>query len=513
MKLKNLPLSKLTSLLSLFFFGLALWLLRNELRNFRYRDIIVFFHELPAHRVVMAIAFTVLSYLALTCYDALALRYIGKRIAYWKVALASFAGYAFSNTLGMPLFTGTPLRARLYSGWGMTAIDITRVVLFSYITFWLGFVGLSGGAFLLEPIAVPSLLHLPMASARPVGVLFLGLIAAFLVASFVRRKPFTFKGLDFAVPAPPMAAAQIAIASLDWACAATVLYALLPSSWNITFVHFLGVFLFAQVAGLLSHVPGGLGVFESMMVLLMPHESPHSEADLLAAMVAFRGVYYFLPLLIAAVSLGAHEVVRRREQVGKIARIFGGRAPDVVPQILAVTTFLGGAILLISGATPEVSPRLSWLSDFLPLPVIELSHFAGSLAGAALLFLAIGLQRRLDAAYQLTLVMLGERHRLLARQGARLGRGADPGADARRARPLPPPLLPQDLAHLRAVHAGVERRHRHRHPGLALAGVLRLQARRVLARAVVALHHHPGERAALPARLGGGHALALGVAL
>src|SRR4051812_16376656 len=353
----------------------------------------------------MALAFTVLSYLALTCYDALALRYIGKRIQYWKIALASFAGYAFSNTLGLPLFTGTPLRARLYSGWGMTALDIARVVLFSYITFWLGFIGLSGTAFLLEPIAVRELLHLPMASARPVGVLFLSLIAAFLAMSFARQRPFVFKGVELAIPRPPMAAAQIAIASLDWAFAATVLYALLPSSWNITFVHFLGVFLFAQVAGLLSHVPGGLGVFETMMVLLMPRELP--RAELLAAMVAFRGVYYFLPLLLAAVSLGAHEVVRRREQVGKIARIFGGRAPDVVTQILAVTTFLGGAILLISGATPEVHSRLSWLNDILPLPVIELSHFAGSLAGVALLFLAIGLQRRLDVAYQLTLVMLG----------------------------------------------------------------------------------------------------------
>ena len=132
MKLKNIQLSTVTSLLSLFFFGLALWLLRNELARFRYRDIIAFFHNLPAHRVVMALAFTAFSYVCLTGYDALAVRYIGKRIHYWKVALASFAGYAFSNTLGLPLFTGTPLRARLYSGWGMTAtIDITRVVLFS----------------------------------------------------------------------------------------------------------------------------------------------------------------------------------------------------------------------------------------------------------------------------------------------------------------------------------------------------------------------------------------------
>ena len=87
----------------------------------------------------------------------------------------------------------------------MTAIDITRVVLFSYITFWLGFIGLSGAAFLLEPIAVPALLHLPVATARPVGVLFLGLIAAFLGASFVRKRPFAFKGLELAVPRPPMA--------------------------------------------------------------------------------------------------------------------------------------------------------------------------------------------------------------------------------------------------------------------------------------------------------------------
>jgi phosphatidylglycerol lysyltransferase len=405
LKWKAIQLSKLTSLLSLLFFALALWLLRRELADFRYRDIILFFHNLPAHRVVMALAFTALSYVALTCYDALALRYIGKRIAYWKVALASFTGYAFSNTLGLPLFTGTPMRARLYSGWGMTAIDITRVVLFSYITFWLGFIGLSGASFLLDPIAVPALLRLPVATARPVGVLFLGLIAAFLAASFLRKRPFTFKGLEFSVPRPPMAAAQIAIAALDWMFAGTVLYALLPSEWNITFPRFLGIFLFAQVAGLLSHVPGGLGVFESMMVLLSPPELPH--ADLLAAMVAFRGVYYFLPLLIAAVSLGAHEVARRREQVGKIARAFGGRAPDVVPHIFAVTTFLGGAILLVSGATPEVHSRLSWLDDILPLPVIEFSHFLGSLAGVALLFLAIGLQRRLDAAYQLTLLMLG----------------------------------------------------------------------------------------------------------
>jgi phosphatidylglycerol lysyltransferase len=401
--MKKFPLSKLTPFLSLAFFGLALWLLHGELKGFRYRDVVAFFGSLPASHVALAVALTIAGYFALTGYDTLAIRYIGKDVAYWKIALASFAGYAFSNTLGMPLFTGTPLRARLYSGWGLTALDIARIVVLSYATFWLGFLGLAGVSFLLEPIAVPARLHLPMASARPVGVLFLALVAAYLVATKLRRRPVAVKGMEFAIPRPGMALMQIAIASLDWSLAGAVLYALLPEDWNITPFHFLGVFLFAQVAGLLSHVPGGLGVFESMMVLLLP-DLPHAE--LLAAMVAYRAVYYFMPLLLAAASLGVHEVVRRRKQVGRLARMFGGRAPDVVPQILAVTTFLGGAILLVSGATPAIHSRLSWLKDALPLSVIEVSHFLGSLAGVLLMFLAIGLQRRLDAAYQLTVVLL-----------------------------------------------------------------------------------------------------------
>jgi phosphatidylglycerol lysyltransferase len=402
--MRKLSLSKLTPFLSLAFFGLALWLLHGELANFHYRDVVTFFERLPASRVALAVGFTIAGYVALTGYDTLATRYIGKRVAYRKIALASFAGYAFSNTLGMPLFTGTPLRARLYSGWGLTVLDITRVVVFSYATFWLGFLSLSGVAFLLEPIAVPELLRLPMASARPIGALFLGIVAAYLIATAVRRRPVTIKGMELALPRPLVALAQIGISSMDWSLAGAVLYALLPPGWHITFFHFLGVFLFAQIAGLLSHVPGGLGVFETMMVLLLPPELPRPE--LLAAMVAYRAVYYFMPLLLAASSLGVYEVVRRREQVGRIARLFGGRAPDIVPQILAVTTFLGGAILLVSGATPAVHTRLSWLKDFLPLSVIEISHFLGSLAGVLLLFLAIGLQRRLDAAYQLTVGLL-----------------------------------------------------------------------------------------------------------
>jgi len=388
------------------FFAGALYLLHRELAGFHYKDAVHFLKSLPSERVLQAVLLTAGGYLALTVYDVLAFRSIGKPLAYTKVALASFIGYAFSNALGLPLLTGTPMRYRFYTGWGLSALEVARVVLFGIVSFWLGFLALGGVAFLLDPLIVPAALHLgPLHDTRPLGALFLLLVAVYLLATVLRRKPVAWRGFELALPAPRLAVLQVADAMLDWAFAAAVLYSLLPASWNVTFPALLGAFLLSQVAGLLSQVPAGLGVFETLMLLLLPRELP--RAQLLAALVAFRAVYYFLPLLVAAVLLGGHEAMKRRAQVGRLAKLFGDRAPDVVPQVLALTTFLGGTLLLASGATPAVHSRLSWLADLIPLPLIEISHFLGSLAGVALLFLAVGLQRRLDAAYHLTLLMLG----------------------------------------------------------------------------------------------------------
>src|SRR6476660_3888041 len=160
MALSRPSLRKLTPLLSVLFFGVALWLMRGELQDFRYRDVVHFLDLLPRARFFEALALTALGYLALTCYDALALRYSGIKLPYPKVAFASFTASSFSNTLGYPLFTGTPLRVRLYSGWGLSALDVTRVVTFSFLTFWLAVVTLAGVTFVVEPGAVERVLHL-----------------------------------------------------------------------------------------------------------------------------------------------------------------------------------------------------------------------------------------------------------------------------------------------------------------------------------------------------------------
>jgi phosphatidylglycerol lysyltransferase len=388
-------------------FAGALWLLHRQLAGFRYRDVMEFLRTLPRSRVLLAIVATGLGYAAMTGYDALAFRHIRHPLAYRKIALASFAGYAFSNSLGFALLTGTPVRARLYSGWGITATQVTRVVLFCFLTFWLGFVTLGGFAFLLEPLPVPRGFYLDIATSRPLGFLFLALAGGYLVLAARRRRPLVVRGIELPTPGLRLALGQVVLSCLDWSLAAAALYALLPEHASLGFPRLLAVFLLAQLAGVASQVPGGLGVLEASILYLLHRTVPDMPVPhIVGALVAFRGIYYFAPLLVASLLLAGYEASLRHQVVLRVARGIGTRVSAIVPQVLSLTTFLGGAILLVSGATPAVGQRLFWLSKLLPLPVIEASHFVGSLVGVGLLLLALGLQRRLDAAYQLTVVLL-----------------------------------------------------------------------------------------------------------
>jgi len=401
-------LRKLAPFATVLLFGGALWLLHEELAGFRYRAVTRYLSTLPPSHILLSIVLTALGYAAMTGYDALAFRNIRHPLPYRRIALASFSGYAFSNSLGHPLFTGTPIRARLYSGWGLSVLQVTQVVLFCFLTFWLGFLTLGGATFLLEPLPLPRFLGVQLESARPLGALFLVAVVLYLMLAVRRRKPILWKGVELPLPGIRLALGQVVLSCLDWGLAGAVLYALLPppapGQAGLSFTAVLAAFLLSQLFGVLSQVPAGLGVFESAMLLLLTPRLP--APVLLGALVAYRGIYYFIPLLVASLLLAGNEVLRRRHQVLRLARGVGMRASSLVPQVLSLTTFLGGALLLVSGATPAVRWRLNWLDHLLPLPVIELSHFVGSLAGVALLLLAVGLQRRLDAAYQLTVGLL-----------------------------------------------------------------------------------------------------------
>ena len=386
-------------------FGASLWVLYREIERYHYHEIAREVAAIPLHRLLLAVVCTIVGYLLLTGYDALALRHIGKSLHYRRISLASFIAYALSNNVGFAMLSGAAVRYRLYSAWGLTGLQIVSVIAFCSFTFWVGFLAVGGAVFLLEPLAIPAGARLPIHSLHPLGAVLLLLLGAYLAFCFLRRRPVRVRGSELAVPAPRMALLQIVISSLDWVIAGAVLYVLLPDGVAVSFPQLLGVFLLAQVSGLVSQVPGGLGVFETIVLLMLAGTAP--PPAILGALLAYRAIYYLLPLSGAAAFLAAHEIGRQKESLRRAARRTGRWSAALAPTVLAFTTFLSGVILLLSGAAPAVAGRLDWLKDVLPLPVIELSHFLGSLAGIGLVLLARGIQQRLEAAYHLTVAFLG----------------------------------------------------------------------------------------------------------
>ena len=405
---------RLTSLIPLVLFATALWLLHGELEPSHYHQALAYVRQLPNLALVAAAGLTALGYLALTGYDLLGCRYAGSRLPYRQVALAGFTAYAFSNTLGQALLTGAPLRFRLYGTWGVSAEQVTKIVGFGFLTFWVGFVSLTGLVFALTPSMLPPALDLlgPPDSGRVrqrlLGAALLALVALYLAACALYRKTLVVRTWQFSLPTLRLALAQVAVSAIDWLLAAAVLYALLPRETTPAFPGFLVAFLLAQMAGFTSQVPGGLGVFESVLVLSLGAGASGSPGTggLLGALLLYRAIYYLGPLVLAALTLAGVELHRERVRIQRAVGAAARLAALVVPQALALTTFVGGALLLVTGATPAHASRLSWLDDLLPLPVIEASHFLASVSGALLMVLARGLQRRLDVAYHATVALL-----------------------------------------------------------------------------------------------------------
>lgn len=247
-------------------FALALTALHHTLEKYHYHDIIRVIKEMPHGQVALALLLTACSYIALTGYDYLAFRYIRQPLPYLKIGFASFIGYAFSNNVGFANLAGGSVRYRLYSLWGLSALDIAKVIVFVALTFWLGVFSLGGAVFILAPLPVPAGIRLSIPSVRPLGMVFLALAALYLLFSLARRKPLKVRGLEVFLPGPRFFLPQVAVSSLDWALAAGVLFSLLPEQNTLSYPMFIGIFLLAQTVGLISHVPGGIGVFETVIL-------------------------------------------------------------------------------------------------------------------------------------------------------------------------------------------------------------------------------------------------------
>jgi len=385
----------LPAILGLVLFAIALEVLRVGLGTVSWRDLTQDIRHTPLQHLLLAVVLTVLNYAVLTGYDFLAFAYLGKRLPAREIARTAFLAYGIANTVGGLVLAGFSVRYRFYTRRGITVEELSRLAISYSLTFWLGLFALGGLSLAFDPLSTPPGLPAP-GLIRVVGWFLLLIPVAYLVAAKVRRAPLRFWRFDVRLPSLRIAVAQLALSSVEWTLFATVLYVLLPPS-QLSFLGFLGAFLLAVLFGLASHVPGGVGVFEGLMAVLL-HPFLTTE-QLLPALVVFRGIYYLMPLIVALVLLLVDELGQPRSSAAKVGDVLGPLTEQVTPKVLAALTFLAGVVLLLSGAIPASPARLHWIERVLPLAVVEGSHFLGSVAGAVLLVLSQGLSRRLAGAY------------------------------------------------------------------------------------------------------------------
>ena len=364
--------------------------LRGLMREVSYAEVVQQIATQPASDLALAGLATALSYLVLTGYDFSALKYAGAQVRRTTVLLTSFIAYALGNTVGLGVLTGGAVRMRLYTAAGVDAGRVAQAAAFNAGAFVIGMTAFGAAGLLWGAPDVAELVRVPSWLLRAIAVLLLIGIAALIATAARRREVRILKRWRVRLPPPDLAIRQLLISALDLSASAAALWFLLPSN-IVSLPAFFAWYAMAVALGLLSHVPGGLGVFEAVILLACGGRAPPEQ--IIGALVLYRIVYYLLPLMAAAILLAAYEL--RSGVAAPIRRA----AVAVSPLLLATLTFIAGAWLLVSGVTPLSGTATDLLELHVPLPLVEASHFIGSVAGFAMLVIARGLLNRLDAAW------------------------------------------------------------------------------------------------------------------
>jgi phosphatidylglycerol lysyltransferase len=330
------------------------------------------------------------------------------------VAFTSFTGFSLGNTIGVSWLSGGAVRYRLYSRVGLSATEIAMIVAFCTVGFGVGEVLVGGMALIVHPDVFSNYLYLSPTSIRWGAVIMVVSAAVLILSRSYHHGEVRFGRKIFRMPSTGILAGQVLFSIMDIGFAGATLYILLPVS-DISFFLFLAVFAIALVAGVLSHVPGGIGVFEAIIAAaLHPYLSLES---LTAALLSYRIIYYLLPFLLGVILILSSEVYlqlkSRRlpgsEQLEGSIKMVAKVVYGAIPPALSGLTFISGAFLLL-GSSIRLSPKtLLLLEDVFPVELIELSHILGGVIGIILIILSLALWHRILAALWLTssLLILG----------------------------------------------------------------------------------------------------------
>jgi glycosyltransferase 2 family protein len=300
-------LRKLGIVISITIIVAACYILSRILKDLDLDGLVAAIRGTDRRSIVLAAICVAAGYFTLTFYDLFALRTIGKAdVPYRIAALAGFTSYSIGHNVGASVFTGGAVRYRIYSGWGLNAVDVAKVCFIAGLTFWLGNAAVLGIGVLYHPEAAASFDKLPPMLNRVLALIILAALVRYVMWVWIKPRQVGRGTWTVVLPGGPLTLLQIAIGIIDLGFCALAMFILLPNEPHVGFVVVAVIFVSATLLGFASHSPGGLGVFDAAMLVGLWQ---FRTEELLAGMLLFRALYYLLPFVLSVALLTFREVI------------------------------------------------------------------------------------------------------------------------------------------------------------------------------------------------------------
>lgn len=325
-------LHKLGIAISLAIIGFAFYVLYHMLQNLDTDDVIEALHQTQWRTIALAGLCVAAGYFTLTFYDLFALRTIGHAdVPYHVAAFAGFTSYSIGHNVGASVLSGGAVRYRIYSSWGLTAIDVAKVCFLAGLTFWLGNAAVLGLGVAYHPEAASSINQLPIPLNRIAALAILTILVGYVIWVWQKPRLVGRGSWTVVLPGGPLTLLQIVIGIIDLGFCALAMYILMPDEPYVGFVVVAVIFVSATLLGFASHSPGGLGVFDAAMLYgIMHFDKQFDKEELLAGMLLFRLLYYIVPFVISVILLTCREIIvgaRARRTSASIRKLDDAATP------------------------------------------------------------------------------------------------------------------------------------------------------------------------------------------
>ena len=286
----------------------AAYLLYNTLKQYTFDEVLQALKAIPAKNLGLSLLFAAGSYFCLSCFDALGVRYVGKKLAFHQTALASFVSLSIGHNVGIAALSSGAVRYRYYSRWGLSSEDVAKIVVFCGTTVALGLMTLGAIGLFLRPDDAAKMIPLGKTAifALAIGCMIVPVVYI-LLALFVRGT-LRLRKWHFELPSVPLAIGQVIVGTVNFAFVAASLHQMLSAFTEASYLKVAAVSIIANVAAIISHVPGGIGVLEATVLHILP------GAASVAAVIAFRVIYYFIPLAIGLPMLLGSELLLKSSE-------------------------------------------------------------------------------------------------------------------------------------------------------------------------------------------------------